>query len=141
MEYYRFALRYSELIYNLDIKRIIDPEKRPILEVKSEKPLWWKEYVYQGTLSDGKKYLFVSLVNPPVKPYLDYNEKETPAQQTNIEVTVDQPLAGRVTKAYLLSPDIPGNKTDLKIEGDNKKIKVVVPKLLYWDIVVFETGG
>ena len=140
-DYFRFALRYSEILYSSLITRILDPDKIPILQVQSEKPLWWKEYVYQGILTDGKKYLLVNMVNPPVKPNLDYNEKQPPAEQVNIVVAVDERLAGKVARAYLLSPDIPGNNIELAVVHQSGAAKVVVPSLKYWNMVVFEIGG
>ncbi|MFH0795760.1 MAG: glycoside hydrolase family 66 protein [Candidatus Omnitrophota bacterium] len=138
-DFYRFALRYSEFLYSHGFQRIKDLEQKPVLKVESDKTVWWKEYVYQGKLDNGKGCLFVNLVNPPVKPYLDYTETEKPEERNGIDVVVDQGIAGKVKKAYLLSPEMPGYTTDLKMETYENKVRVAIPKLGFWGMVVFET--
>ncbi|MBI3991360.1 MAG: hypothetical protein HY350_04335 [Candidatus Omnitrophica bacterium] len=138
-EFYRFALRYCEFLYNHSMERIKDLDKVPAVEVKNDgSPLWWKEYVYRGRLKDGKEYLVTHLVNPPVKPYMDYNEAQQPKEQANIEVLVNSKFSGEINKAYILSPDIPENKILLPLNKEGDIVKVIVPKLTYWDMIVFE---
>ncbi|MCG2659865.1 MAG: hypothetical protein L6437_06440, partial [Kiritimatiellae bacterium] len=48
-DYFKFALRYSELLFSSATKRVKDAEK--IIEVNSPQALWWKDYVYTWNVS------------------------------------------------------------------------------------------
>jgi len=136
-EYNDFAFRYSSLLYDNNLKRIKEGVDE-MVQVEGKSPLWWKEFVYRKPSGKNKEYLIIHLVNPPLKPEMNYEEKEAPPVQENISVTIKLPEGRKLAKAFLLTPDSDKISAGLNAAETGSSIKVIIPRLEYWDMIVFE---
>ncbi|MBM81581.1 MAG: hypothetical protein CMJ78_13460 [Planctomycetaceae bacterium] len=133
--YYRFALRYGELLYD----KKLQPLKRPAdyLDVtadgKQHADLWWKLYTYKRQLN-GRYQIITHLVNMPA----DDVTKETstldkqPAPLNNVQVR----FAGRPQRVFVLDPE-----ADSWIKQHGSVDSLMIPELKSWKIVVQEFPG
>jgi len=132
----RFATRYAAFLYDDRLKDVDFPEK--ILQVKGEREIFWKDYVYWRNLSTDKRQLIIHLINAPVHKKVLKNERKAPPIQHNISVSAKIPSGFTKVRCWVLTPDqgMRGFPISVKIAG--RKAMVNIPELEYWDIVVFE---
>ena len=137
LAYSRFALRYGELLFDNSLVRARDPEKA--LQVTAPKPVSWQDYVYTQRLGSGRSRTVVHLLNPPVKPFLDYNETQPPPVQAGIVVSALAPSPkAACARAWILSPDGEPFAVSVVPVREPGRATVVLPVLRYWSLVVFE---
>jgi hypothetical protein len=111
---------------------VVDPNNR----------LWWKQFVQERPRAGGGHLIVTHLLNKPVHERQDEFEKEAPAPQTDIAVTLTPPAGEQVLRAFVLTPDADRNHwcarvTPVVREG---RATVIVPGVEYWSFVVWETG-
>ena len=137
LDYARFGLRYGNLLFGNDVTRVTqDVEK--VASVKAPRTLWWRDYVYKRKMAGGRRWTIVHLLNPPVKPYMDYNETRAPAPQPNVTVSAAPPGAGRrCLRAWVLSPDARPMGATVPTQQASGQTMVTVPCVRYWTTVVF----
>lgn len=137
LDYAKFALRYGELIFDNSLLRSREPERAA--KVTSPNPTWWQDYVYTRSRGSGKSRTVVHVLNPPVKPYLDYKETQPPAPQENVAVTAIAPTRGALCKeAWILSPDSEPFAVAIKPVAGPSRATVNLPRLRYWTMVVYD---
>lgn len=132
VDYYRFAARYSELLYDLEINRA--PELRDRITVMPDR-IWWEKYVYERKTPEGRQ-IIIHLLNPPATEHVIIDSEQAPEPVENLAVNVQLLNGYQVTSVYLLSPEVAGysEKLDYDLRGPN--LRITVPELKYWDIVV-----
>ncbi|HEY3417740.1 MAG TPA: hypothetical protein VGM23_12725 [Armatimonadota bacterium] len=157
-DYAKFATRYSQYIYDPNIHPWwgypdihttgwLQYEDRnaakisPIAteaKVESTRPVWFEKTLFHREISKTEQDTIVHLFNDPGKPYIDYQQMDPPAVQQNVAVTVKAPAGMRLAQAWCLSPDgEPMSKMLSPLPAGDGWIKVTVPQLAIWDIVVF----
>jgi hypothetical protein len=131
--YFRFAARYSELLYDQQVGRAPDWQNRIRVESSG---IWWEKYVYQRE-SGQDRQLIVHLVNPPVTEFVAIDSKRAPGPRKDLVVSLTLPH-GRGPKAvYLLSPDLQPCCRKLVCEPQGQNLSVRIPELKYWDMLVY----
>jgi len=137
----QFMTRYSTLIWDIDVKKIDDPEK--VFDVRSERELWWKKAAYVKENEEETLYL-VHLLNTPTTEKPDWKIPEDPPAASGVEVTFKSPEGKVVEKAWALRPYQWGEtqhcpvETELKIEDTDNGAKVTIPSFHYHTLVVFK---
>ncbi|HEY3397827.1 MAG TPA: hypothetical protein VGM19_09250 [Armatimonadota bacterium] len=154
----RFATRYSQYLFDpnlhpwwgypdIHVSGWVQWEERnagtiPPLDteakVESARPIWFEKLLFHRELPDGTKDTVMHLINAPGKPYVDYLQMDPPPVQEKVGVTVRVPAGMKLKQAWCLSPDrIPnGQPLEATPAGDGW-VKVTVPQLMVWDIIVF----
>ncbi|MCL5674924.1 MAG: hypothetical protein M1501_04190 [Candidatus Omnitrophica bacterium] len=135
--YAQFVTRYSALIW--DIHRIKPLSTDKIIEVKSNKPIWWKGLAYVRLSSNGKSRYIINLINPPVrkKIYTDPTNS-VPFPIDNIQVILKEKPGEKISNAYLLSAEPVTHMKKLPVTSGNGYVSVTIPKIYFWSMVVFE---
>ncbi|HEY3397597.1 MAG TPA: glycoside hydrolase family 66 protein [Armatimonadota bacterium] len=136
--YAQFVTRYSSLMWDIDrVKALPDPEQR--LTVKSERPVWWKEYASVRTAPDGARQYLVHLVNAPVTERIHTDATDqVPAPQKDVTVTLTLNAGEKLTRATLLTADPVMSSTVLPLAVQGNQATVTVPNLYFWDLLVLE---
>jgi len=133
--YFRFALRYGELLFDPNLKPILNPEDHLSVTVRGEEreDPWWKPYTYKRQL-DGRYQIITHLVNMPKTGVNKSNatpDKQPPPLEDVRIVLKDKPL-----RVFLLDPEEPGWQQDLE-----QSQEVSIPSLKAWKILVQEFEG
>jgi hypothetical protein len=154
-ELFAFATRFSALLWGPGLNRVRQPEK--LVQVSSDKgEIWWKNFVHQRTLADGRKYLIVHLLNAPPNQEMGVTEQPLPDPLANVRIAYQVPVkkvwlcTARPGPAHTVSRK--GQKlfhysqaetyeamgplqcAPAKVEGG----KVTLPELRMWTMVVAE---
>jgi hypothetical protein len=136
--YYQFVTRYSGFLYDPKIEWVKEKVEEKV-KIFSERPIWWKEYLYEKK-TDKNLYTILHLLNPPASPEVLKEMNLPPPLQKDIVAKITIPKGYQPEKVYLLSPDIKPISLPLKFKEDKGWIEIEVPTLEYWDIVVTEWG-
>ncbi len=133
--YFRFALRYQQILYNKDIRPILKPEDHLAVTVNGKKSddLWWKLYSYKRPIKNGYQ-LITHLVNMPapgVTKETSTPDKE-PAPLKNVRIA----LADKPARIFLLDPEA----EQWMRQVDSAKA-ITIPELKAWKILVQEFSG
>ena len=137
----QFMTRYSALIWDIDVKKIDEPEK--VLDVKSEREVWWKKGAYVKE-NDEETICLVHLLNTPTTETPDWKVTDDPPAASDVELTFKVPAGKTVEKAWALRPYQWGEtehspvETELKIEDTDGSVKVKIPSFQYHTLVVFK---
>jgi len=133
--YFRFALRYQQILYNKDIRPILKPENHLAVTVNGETSddLWWKLYTYIRPLED-RYQLITHLVNMPAPGVT----KETstpdkhPAPLKDVRIT----FADTPARIFLLDPEEKSWMRQIDVAKS-----ITIPELKAWKILVQEFPG
>ncbi len=157
-DYSRFATRYSQYLFDpglhpwwgypdIHVTGWVQWEERnaksipPVdteAKVESARPIWFEKTLFHREISDQAKDTVVHLINDPGKPYVDYTQMAPPPVQEDVVVTVKAPAGMKLKQAWCLSPDLTPNGQPLEAAAAGEGwVKVTVPELVLWDIVVF----
>jgi len=133
--YFRFALRYQQILYNQDIRPILKPEDHLAVTVNGETSddLWWKLYTYKRPLKDGFQ-LITHLVNMPapgVTKQTSTPDKE-PAPLKDVRIA----FADKPSRIFLLDPE--ATPWMQQVEA---AMSITIPELKAWKILVQEFPG
>ena len=133
----RFATRYSAILFGYGVDRLKTPDS--ILSVTGPQPIWWKDYVHTRKISDHKTQITVDLLNPPPKEFARALADETdfPKPQKEVALTLKTKPGETIDSVWYLSPEIEGMQQKLVPTTTKEFVKVAVPELKYWGIVVF----
>ena len=146
------------MLWGKGIDRVREPET--IVEVTTgQGEIWWKNFVHQRTLADGRKYLIVHLLNAPPNKGMGVTEQPLPEPIKNVQVQFKAPVKKIWTatarpgpaKIITLTKEErkgPNYRRALTHEtygpmkyGEAKVVeagKIVVPELRMWTMVVAE---
>ena len=141
MKYDAFSMRYGAYLWDLRFKNL--PDGSSVVQVADPAGrLWWKQFVQQRPGDGGGQVIVTHLINQPVHDRQNAFEKDAPAVQTDITVTLTPPAGQKVRKAYLLNPDADRAQwcTEVKPRVQGGQASVVVPSVEYWSFVVWEIG-
>ena len=107
-------------------------------KITSARPLFFPEKMFfVREVSKTRRDTVLHLVNDPGKPYVDYTEMNPPPVQTDMVVRLKAPPGMKATEAWCLSPDRWPMETRLSVApAEPGWIKLTVPKLAVWNIVV-----
>ncbi len=90
-ELFAFATRFSAMLWGHDINRVRQADK--VVQVTSDKgEIWWKNFVHQRTLADGRKYLIVHLLNAPPNKEIGVTEQPLPDPIANVKLAFQVPV-------------------------------------------------
>jgi len=133
--YYRFALRFGELLFDKRLRPIKNPEDHLSVAVNGrESPdLWWKLYTYKRPLK-GKYQIITHLVNMPGKDVK--KENSTPDKQPPPIRDVLVTFASKPARVFILDPE---GKEWMRQLGSVKSVRI--PELKAWKIVVQQFPG
>ncbi len=132
MPYFRFAARFSKLLYDERVRRAPDWRRRIQVEPSA---VWWKNYVYEHDCSNGEQ-LIVHLVNPPATERVVIDGKQAPEPRKDLLVRLTPPDGRRPAAVYVLSPDLEPYCRKLTCEPQGQELRVRIPELKYWDLLV-----
>lgn len=154
-ELFAFATRFSALLWGHGIERVRQADT--VVQVSSDKgEIWWKNFVHQRALPDGRKYLMVHLLNAPPNKNIGVTEQPLPDPIANVQIAFQVP----VRKVWLCTAR-PGPVRTVSRKGekllhytqaetyeamgpmqyDPAKVedgKVTLPELRVWTMVVAE---
>ena len=133
--YYRFALRYGDLLYAENLRPVQDPGNHLTVRADGGKTadLWWTPYTYKRQLN-GKYQLITHLVNMPADDVTKQNS--TPDKQPAPLANVAVQFAKRPDRVFLLDPE---EEPWLRPLGSVPSLQI--PELKSWKIVVQEFTG
>jgi len=133
--YFRFALRFGDILYDKALQPILHPGRHLAVTVNGAEnaDLWWRPYVYKRQRDD--RYQIIShLVNMP-GPDVDKKnaaDDKQPAPLENVRVT----FAKRPSRVFLLDPEEAAWMQSLgSVES------VTIPELKSWKILVQDFPG
>jgi hypothetical protein len=142
--YPQFLTRYSALLYAQDRSRFPDAAKW--LEVKSARPVWWENVVYQRQRSAKERQLIVNLINPPANAGInELPHDQFPPPAKDVAVTLKEQEGWKVARAWLVmfesadensAPRPQHMALDLQRQGAS--VTVRAPCVFHWKLVVFE---
>ena len=133
--YYRFALRYGELLYDEDLRPVLNPGDHLSITVNGEETadLWWEIYTFKRPLK-GRYQIITHLVNMPApgitKPISTADKQPAPLE--NVLVT----LTETPERVFLLDPEDEEWIRELGTESP-----VAIPQVNAWKILVQEFSG
>ncbi len=133
--YFRFALRYQQILYDKDIRPILKPEDHLEVSVDGKKSddLWWKPYTYKRPTGDGYQ-LITHLVNMPApgvtKETSTLDKQPAPLESVRID------LARKPSRIFLLDPEAPSWREQIDAAET-----ITIPELKAWKILVQEFPG
>ena len=136
----QFMTRYSALIWDIDVKKMDEPEK--IFDVKSERDLWWQKAAYAKENEEETLYI-LHLLNTPTTEKPDWKVPQEPPVASGVEVMFNVPAGRTVENAWALRPYEWGEKvhapvqTQLEIENTGEVAKVNLPPFHYYTLAVF----
>ncbi|MDO9542957.1 MAG: glycoside hydrolase family 66 protein [Kiritimatiellia bacterium] len=132
--YLKFACRYGQYLYDLDIHWT----PKGMVEVNAPEHVYWKGNTFQRQFKDHLE-VYVHLINFD-KCYLQAKlqdpQRGVPAKVNNIRVTVNLPAGYAKAKAYEVTPDGDQEAQAVKAVVKDGKVRVTVPSLEYWDMLV-----
>lgn len=133
--YYRFALRYGDLLFDENLRPVLHPEHLlSVASTEKESPdLWWKPYTYKRQLKD-KYQIITHLVNIPVSGVNKTNSTpdKQPAPIRDVRIT----FADKPSRVFLLDPE--ATKWRQPLESSRS---ITIPELKAWKILVQEFPG
>jgi len=133
--YFRFALRYGELLFDRGLQPVLTPGDHLSVtaEGKESGDLWWKPYTYKRQL-EGRYQLITHLVNMPASGVNKKNS--TPDKQPPPIENVTISLKRNPLRSYLLDPEAAEWRQEF---GDAREISIA--RLKAWKILVQEFEG
>jgi hypothetical protein len=135
-EYWRFAARYSALLWDNRMQPLTNPEL--VLSVNADRAVWWKEFVYWRNEQPGEAQTILHLVNPPLHPIHENPTGELPGPIERIRVESVIPDGCALHRVVWLAAEPKTTLTGLAATAAAGRVSVVVPKLDLWGMVVFE---
>ena len=134
-EYFRFALRHGDLLFDENLQPVREPTQHLGVTVNgAEHPdLWWKLYTYKRPLADGYQ-IITHLVNMPA-PGVD-KENSTPDKQPAPLQDVRLDFADPPARVFVLDPE-----ADPWAQEHPGASSMVLPEVASWKIVVQEFPG
>jgi len=132
----RFVARYSALVYDNTMRPVEKPGTQ--IAVHSDRPLWWRDFVYVRKGDQGQIQTVMHLINPPLYPMHANPKNELPSPVESVPMLVNIPPRCTFLRAVLLEPEKEEALTVLPATTAGGKVRVVVPKVDLWSVVVFE---
>ncbi len=162
LPYLRMAAKHCDLLYGDTLR----PATEDILKVakKTDRDLWWKQYIRVMEPSAGKRIYLVHLINKPEKPTVDTKNSIPPPSIDGLELTWKIPAGWKAEKAWQITADrsdgaettinsnekcetttiTPGGlpvREELPITKNEDTIVVKPSALIQWTIVAIECSG
>jgi hypothetical protein len=112
----QFMTRYSALLWRRDVKTVAEADK--VLSVETQRPVWWKKFVYRRPVAGGED-LLVHLVSVPETETVVVTQKDNPPLNTG-KVTLTLPADRKLRKVFALQPRLyrPGVDSPLGVGLD-----------------------
>jgi uncharacterized membrane protein len=133
--YYRFALRYGDLLFDKRLRPIQKPADHLSVDVADARreDLWWKPYVYKRQLEGGYQVIshLVNMPGPDVDKKNSSDDKQ-PAPLEDVRVT----FAQRPSRVFMLDPE-----EEAWMQSLGTVESVTIPELKSWKIIVQEFPG
>ncbi len=122
-EYNRFALRYSQYLFDNRLRRLSPEEAAAVITVESGSPLLWEHFVQRL----GDEYMVVHLINAPLEKGLTA-DAQPPLPAEGVRITLTGGMGGSSVK--LVSPELPVQALEIA-EG-----AVSVPRIENWGMLI-----
>jgi hypothetical protein len=135
----QFLTRWSGVLWDHRLRAL--PNAEQVVQVATERPVWWKEFANELVVSPTKRYVIVHLLNPPVNDAVGKTADEIPAPIAQATVQVRH---GRETlvRALFIAPGAPNRAVALTPQYDKIGLaNFTLPRLDIWAMVVVELEG
>lgn len=141
LRYDAFSMRYGRYLWDMALRNLEDPTGLVQVTDPNDR-LWWKQFVQEKKLEDGKRLLITHVLNKPVHERQDGFEKDAPPVQQDVKVTLTPPAGEKVTRVFLLSPDADRLHwcAEVKPAPAGAAFSVVIPTVEFWSFLVWEVG-
>ena len=137
-QYPRFALRYSEYLWNNRMRGLLDPAS-VITIGNGAKPFAWERLARIVDLGGDRHRLVIHLLNvdPDYKLFTNVLQKTLPPLR-NLPLTITLPAGAKVTGAWNLCPIPEPRQERLKEQLAGEALTVTVPEVRFWNVIVVE---
>ncbi|OPZ85821.1 MAG: hypothetical protein BWY76_01242 [bacterium ADurb.Bin429] len=137
-QYPRFALRYSEYLYNNKMRPLKDPEA-VISFGAPAKFMDWQWLARTVNLGGNRQRLVIHLLNAPAVPNTLSNlALKTPAVLRQFPVTAKLPAGATVSGAWSLCPIPDAHHVALDAKTAGGAVTITVPEVRFWNVVVID---
>jgi uncharacterized membrane protein len=134
--FWRFATRYSCLVYNNTRRRLANPEQ--FIAVESPWPVWWNKHVFFRTLDGNRRQIMVNIIGKPENERFNELKQPPPPLQKDVKLKFKLPQGWSAAKAYQVSIELDGYQRELKPEQAGGETVLTLPEMRYWSIAVLE---
>ena len=132
-KYTEFAIRYSEFLFDTDLKWVSETS----LSSGNDK-VYFADTTFQRKRS-GKNILVMNLLNLPDNRNFFKGAHNKPAVCSNFEISCKPDFKFKTARCYAASPDLNGTApVELPIKNTDGRLSVSVPSLEYWTLLVWE---
>ncbi|HEY3418698.1 MAG TPA: hypothetical protein VGM23_17625 [Armatimonadota bacterium] len=128
-DYFRFATRFSAVLWGHGLQRVTAPETLATVTAPTG-TVWWKDFVSQRTLANGRTQLVIHLINEPPSKGIEAETQKLPVPINNITVK----FSGKVARAWVASPEPQLQYQQAPIDNGT----ITVPELRVWTVVIVE---
>lgn len=137
----KFLTRYSAFVWD-DTARIDNPEQHIRITAPDDAPTpWWNESAWLRTLEDGRQQLLLHILNAPNYNQFNHRVQTPPVTLDRVEIDIAPPDGARLVRATHVSPDLPDGHESLDMAAGEQGIRVTLPRLRRWSIVVVDVEG
>jgi hypothetical protein len=139
LKYDAFSMRFGAYLWDTRFRNLPDASAR-ITVTDPEQHLWWKQFAQERDLGTGRRLLVTHLLNRPVEERQTGFEKQAPAIQRDVKVTLTLQPGEKLARAYLVNPDADraGWVTPATVTAEGQQAAVTVPSVEFWSFVVWE---
>ena len=134
----RFLTRWSAFVWDLNLKPLSAPGT---LDVRSARPIWWREWAKERVADAGTRHVIVHLINPPADDTIGKNNNLLAPPAVDVKVAAEVPPGQKLTRVFLLDPSSDAQAGPLETAVVEGWARVTVPKVTLWSMVVFEFSG
>lgn len=134
--FWRFATRYSCLVYNNTRRRLAEPEK--LIAVESPSPVWWQKHTFFRELEGRRRQIMVNLIGKPENARFNELKQPPPPLQKDVRVTFRLPSGWTPKKAWQVSIELDGYQRELRPEVTGNEVALTLPEMRYWSIVTLD---
>ena len=131
-----FMTRWSSMLWHSALRKADDERDRFTVENPA---VQWAELLQERVESPARKYIILHLVNPPAT-----NEIATAAFReptAEFSVRYRPPAESAVTRVRLVRPNALPFDAELTPQPTDKALRVTVPGLQHWAMVIWEVEG
>ena len=132
-KYTEFAIRYSEFLFDTDLKWIAEN-----LISSSDSNVYFIDTAFVKK-SAGKTVAVMNLLNLPENKDFYKGEHNKPAIRKNFEIAFKPDFKFKEIRCFAASPDWKNTApVELAVKNTNGRLSVAVPSLEYWNLLIWE---
>ncbi len=135
----QLVCRHCDLFYGDGLRFVLKPES--MVSVTAPPQILWRDYVRYRQLSSTRRIYLVHLINLPPGAKIGESKGQYPESVPGISTVWTLPAGWQAARAYQLTSDGGYHSVSLPIAGDGGKVKIVLPELRRYSLLVFEATG